>query len=146
MKTIIIYYTFGGSTKKEAERLAAERGAALLRVKETHNRSLLGAFIPGGFLARHRKAVKIEPVDINLQEYDRIIIGCPVWAGYPAPAFNAIAKILPAGKEVELFFCSGGGDKYKSEHGTKELIEKKGCKVVSYSNVRTSVPPGKMKE
>ena len=146
MKTVILYYTFGGSTKKEAERLAAGLGAPLYRVKEVRNRSLLASFLPGSYLAMHRKAVDIRPLDIHLQDYDRIIIGCPVWAGYPAPVFNAMVELLPAGKEVELFLCSGGSGTQKSEQGTKELVEKKGCTVVSYRDVKTHVSPGKMKD
>ena len=93
-----------------------------------------------------RKTVAIQPIKVNLKEYDRIILGCPVWAAYPAPAFNSIVEQLPAGKEVGIFLCSGGGDTKKSEEGTKALIEKKGCKVISYQNVVTSTKPGKMKE
>ena len=146
MKTAIIYYTFGGSTKKEAERLAEERGAPLIRVREKRSRSFLGAFIPGAYQAMHRKKGAIRPLDIDLQQFDRIIIGCPVWAGYPAPAFNTIVELLPSGKEVEVFLCSGGGETPKSGEGTKALIEKKSCTVVSYRDVRTNVLPGKMKE
>jgi flavodoxin len=146
MKSVIIYYTFGGSTKKEAERLAAEMKAPIYRVKEARDRSFLGAFVPGGYQAMHRKASAIKPLDIRLQEYDRIIIGCPVWGGFPAPAFNAIAELLPKGKEVEVFLCSGGGETPKSDQGTKALIDKKGCTLVSYRDVKTGVMPGKMKE
>lgn len=146
MKTVILYYTFGGSTKKEAERQASELDAPLFRVKETHDRSFLAAFIPGGFLAMRRKTAAIQPLGIDLNDYDRIIIGCPVWAGYPAPAFNAIVERLPAGKEVELFLCSGGSGSQKSRQGTKAMIEKKGCTLVSYRDVHTGVRPGKMKE
>ena len=146
MKTIILYYTFGGSTKKEAERLAKELNATTYRVKETRNRCFLAAFVPGGFYAMKRKTVAIQPIKVNLKEYDRIILGCPVWAAYPAPAFNSIVEQLPAGKEVGIFLCSGGGDTKKSEEGTKALIEKKGCKVISYQDVVTSTKPGKMRE
>ncbi len=146
MKTIIVYYTFGGSTKKEAEKLAAELSTSLCRVKEVHERHFLSAFVPGGYLAMHRKTVAIKPINTNLKDYDRIIIGCPVWAGFPAPAFNAIVEQLPAGKEVEVFLCSGGGGTRKSEQGTRELIESKKCTVISYRDVYTNVKPGKMKE
>lgn len=146
MKTIVVYYTFGGSTKKEAERTAAERGADLCRVKEAEKRGLLASFIPGGSQAMKRKTVAIQPLDVNLQDYERIIIGCPVWGGFPAPAFNSVLEILPAGKAVELFLCSGGGDTSKSANETKVLIENKGCKLISYRDVRTNARPGKMKE
>ena len=146
MKTAVVYYTLGGSTKKEAERVAAEQGADLCRVKEARARSFLAAFIPGGFQAMKRKTVAIQPLDIDLGAYDRIVIGCPVWAGFPAPAFNAVLALIPAGKEVELFLCSGGGDSSKSALETKKLIEKRGYRLISYRDVRTSTPPGKMKE
>jgi hypothetical protein len=146
MKTVILYYTFGGSTKKEAERLAEKLNAPVHRVKEARNRSLFSSFIPGGSTAMHRRAVPILPPAVGLQDYDRIIIGCPIWAGYPAPAFNSIVELLPAGKEVEIFLCSGGGKTPRSEAGTKEIIKNKGCTLVSYRDVRTSTPPGKMKE
>jgi len=100
MKEVILYFTFGGSTKKEAERLAAEREAPVYRVMEARGRSLPASFIPGGYQAIHRKAVAIRPLDADLKEYDRIIIGCPVWGGYPAPAFNTVVEMLPPGREV----------------------------------------------
>lgn len=146
MKTVILYYTFGGSTKKEAERLAAELDATLYRVKEAKNRSFLAAFIPGGLHAKQRKVVAIEPLEIDLKEYDRIIIGCPVWNAHPAPPFNAIVEKLPEGKEVEIFLCSGGGGTAGSKQGTIEMIENKGCTLISYHDINTGVKPGKMKE
>jgi flavodoxin len=114
MREVIVYFTFGGSTKKEAERLAKEREAPAFRVMEARSRSLLASFIPGGSQAIQRKSVEIRPLDADLRQYDRIIIGCPVWGGYPAPAFNSILELLPAGREVEVFLCSGGGDTQKS--------------------------------
>jgi hypothetical protein len=125
MKTIINYFTFGGSTRRGAERLSAQLNASLCQVKEVHNRSFFAAFIPGRFLAMHRKTVAIQPLNNDLNSYDRIIIGCLVWPGYPAPAFNAIVECLAAGKEVEIFLCSGGSGTQKSVQGTKALIEKR---------------------
>lgn len=146
MKAVIIYYTFGGYTKKEAERLSEELNAPIFRVMEARERSLFSAFMPGGFLAMHRKAVDILPLDVDLNIYDRIVIGCPVWASYPAPAFNAIVDLLPAGKEVGIFMCSGGSGTKKSEQGTKALVEHKGCTVSYYHDIHTGIKPGKMKE
>ncbi|MCE5235930.1 MAG: hypothetical protein ABFC62_07385 [Clostridiaceae bacterium] len=146
MKTAILYYTFGGATKKEAERMARELGAVSYRVFEARKRSLIGSFIPGGLQAMHRKAVKIKPLGAELAGFDRIVIGCPVWAAYPAPAFNSIVELLPAGKEVELFFCEGGSDPLADEEGTKALVEKRGCKVVSCRVVSTGEKPSKLKE
>jgi len=146
MKTIVLYYSFGGSTKAEAERIAAKNDAVLCSVEETKNRSLISAFVPGAPNAMKRKASEIKQIEQDLNSFDRIIIGCPIWGGYPAPAFNSIVELLPRGKEVELFFCSGGGNTQKSSQGTKDLISKKDCKLISYRDVKTEKPPAKAKE
>ena len=137
MKTIVLYYTYGGSTKAEAEKIAKERGATLCQVEETKKRGMLSAFLSGCPKATKRKASEIKPIAHNLKEFDRIIIGGPIWAGHPAPAINAIFNALPDGKEVELFMCSGGGETPKSAEGTKNLVVQKGCKLISYRDVKT---------
>lgn len=146
MKTIILYYTFGGSTKAEAEKIAKEKDATLCQVKEEKKRGMLSAFLSGCPMAAKRKASKISPIAYNLKEFDRIIIGGPIWAGHPAPAINAIFDALPTGKEVELFFCSGGGETPKSAEGTKGLVVQKGCKVISYRDIKTGQGMKKTKE
>jgi flavodoxin len=146
MKTIVLYYSFGGTTKKEAERIAADNDAVLCRVEETKNRSLISAFVKGAPNAMKRKTSEIKQIEQDLNSFDRIIIGCPVWGGYPAPAFNAIVELLPRDKEVELFFCSTGGDTQKSSQGTKDLISKKGCRLVSYRDAKAEKATGKVKE
>jgi flavodoxin len=138
MKTIVLYYTMGGTTKAEAERVAAEEGAELCPILETKKRSGISAFSSGCPSAMKRKASAIQPLGYDLNEFDRIVIGSPIWAGFPAPAFNAAVSLLPSGKEVELFFCSGGGAEPKSEQGTKDLIAAKGCKLISYRDVKGS--------
>ena len=146
MNTVVLYYTFGGSTKKEAEKLGSELGAPVYRVKEKKNRSLIGSFIPGGFQAMKRKKTKILPLEVDLNAFDRILIGSPVWAASPAPAFNSIVDLLPAGKEVEVFLCSGGNDPRPSDEVTKSMIEAKGCKVTRIYTIATGKPPAKLKE
>lgn len=146
MKTAVVYYTFGGSTKKEAEQIAAQRGADLFRVHEAKKRSLFAAFIPGGLDARACKKSKILPIPADLVEYERIILAGPVWAAYPAPAFFSMIDLLPADKEVEVVLCSGGGAARNSDAQVKRLIESRGCKVIDIQTVATGVAPGKLKE
>lgn len=146
MKTIVLYYTFGGATMREAEKLAAELKADCVRVREKKKRSLIGSFIPGCPQAMKRKASETEPLGVDLAGYDRIALGAPIWAGYPAPAFNSMVKLLPGNKEVELFFCSGGGDTSASRAGTVKLVEDMGCTVVSYRDLRTEGKPKKLDE
>ncbi len=136
MKTIVLYYSFGGHTKAEAARLASERDAELIGLVETKKRRLLSAFFPGAYHAKTRKASEIQSLTADLTQYDRIIIGSPIWGGFPTPAFNAIVDLLPAGKEVELFFCSAGGSSKDSEEGTRRMIQDRGCTLVEYRDIK----------
>lgn len=146
MKSVVLYYTFGGSTKREAERIAAEQEAPVYRVREKRNRSLIGSFIPGGLQAMKRKKSKILPLEVDLSAFDRIYLGAPIWAACPAPAFNSMVDLLPAGKEVEVFLCAGGNDPRPSDEATRKMIEEKGCTVTSIYTITTGKPPSKLKE
>ncbi len=146
MKTVILYYTFGGATMTEAERLGKELESSVYRIREIKKRCLFTSFIPGGFQAMQQKKVPVTKPDVNLDEFDDIMIGCPIWANYPAPAFNSIVSWLPKGKHVELFFMSGSGNPLPNEKGIVQTILDKGCEVVSIRNVKTGKPPHKMKE
>lgn len=139
MKTIIMYYTFGGSTKKEAEKIAeANKDAILCEVLEKKKRNIFTAFFPGCKQAMKRSTSEIKGIPHDLAGYERIMIVAPVWAGFPVPAFNAMVNLLPAGKEVELFLCSGSGEASKSEEGTKKMIQDKNCKLIAYHDIKTS--------
>jgi len=137
MKSIVVFYTFAGSSRIEAKKIAAEYNGVLCEIKEKKNRGMLSAFSSGCFKAIKRKPSKIIIPEYDLKDFDRIVIGCPIWASFPAPAFNAIVDLLPENKEIELFFCSGSGSETKSEQGTKELIAKKNCKLISYRDIKT---------
>ncbi len=76
METVIVYYTFGGSTKKEANVCSGTR-RSLMRVWKSVSESFWAPY-PRLFLAMRRKPVAIEPLGTNLQKYDRSL-SLPVW-------------------------------------------------------------------
>lgn len=137
MKSIVLYYSLKGSTKAEAEKIAEKEGAAVCRIEEVKKRNIFTAFIPGCLHSMKRKSSSIKSPNCDLADFDKIIIGAPIWGGYPAPAFNAIVQMLPQGKDVELFFCSEGGETPKSKQGTIDIIAAGGCKLISYSDIKT---------
>ena len=137
MKTIILYYSLGGHTKAEAEKLAAQRDAEMYAIEEVKRRNILNAVIPGCFHARNRKASEIKALSVDLNAYDRIMIGAPIWGGFPSPAFNSMIELLPEEKEVELFFCSGGGDSSMSSEGTRRMVAARNCTLVEYRDIKT---------
>lgn len=139
-KTIILYYTFQGSSEKKAKELVeANPDYVLCKVEEQKQRTMLKAAVGGCFKAMLRKKSKIQPIAYDLNQYDRIVLFAPIWSGYPAPAFNSMVSLLPKDKEVELFFCSSGGETPKSKEGTISLVRKKGCIVLDYHDIKTNI-------
>ncbi|MDO5522339.1 MAG: hypothetical protein Q4G58_17735 [bacterium] len=138
MKTIIMYYTFSGNSRKEAERLANEyQDVVVCEVTEQRKRNMLSAVSIGCPMAMVRGASKIKEVAYDLKQFDRILLIAPVWSGFPAPAFNAMVKRLPEGKEVGIYLCSSGGEAPKSKEGTCKMIADKNCKLISYQDIKT---------
>jgi flavodoxin len=138
MKSIVLYYSYYGHTKKVAQKMARTQGAELVEV-QTHRRPpSLKVWLVECPRAMMRKRAAIKPVTQDLNAYELITLAAPVWAGKPAPAFNAMVDLLPKGKNVQVILVSGGGNTKKSEEGTRKLIKNKGCKVLAYKDVKQS--------
>lgn len=133
MKTAVIYYSFSGKTKSAAAGVACEEDADLFEVKTKKRYSFLTAFFRGSPAAIKQKTVDIEPLNCAFADYEKIVLMAPIWGGFPAPPFNAVVELLPAGKEVALIMVSGGG-LCKNADKIKALVENKGCTVTDYKD------------
>ncbi len=112
MKSIIIYYSFSGNTKFVAARLGEflrERGEVDLIDLKAKDESA-SFFGQAARAFRHLKA-SLEPVNFDLQQYDLICLGSPVWAFGPAPAMNAYLDKCYGleNKKIILFTTYGSG-------------------------------------
>ncbi|MDD3920517.1 MAG: hypothetical protein PHO41_05035 [Eubacteriales bacterium] len=138
MNSIVLYYSYHGHTKKVAEKLARAQNAELVEVKTRRRQNALAAYLVECPRARMRKLARIQPIDQDLTGYDFITLASPVWAGFPAPAFNAMTALLPKGKNVQVVLVSGHGSgaTKKSAEGTKHQIRQQGCTVVGYKEVK----------
>ena len=122
MKNLIVYYSFEGNTAfvaKELQTLLCEKGeeADLYEIKAKKNPKEKGflKFATGGFYALTQKDPGIDPVEIDINSFDRIFIGMPIWASNPPGAIKAFIKqAAPVGKDCVLIACSGGGNSGKT--------------------------------
>lgn len=137
-KTAVIYYSYGGSTKKEAERIAEKCGADVIRVYPVKERGIAGTTFWGGFESLTHRTAELKPVDADLGQYDRFIIGAPIWAGNPAPAFHSILDLIPAGREVSCYFCSGSGT-MRNEQAVRQQIGDHRLKCAGIRQVKTGI-------
>lgn len=133
-RTVLLFYSYGGSTKRLAIIIAAERHADLFEIRELKKRGIISAFFRGCPDAMAQRSVPLSGQFPDLSGYDRAIVACPVWSGFPAPAFNSIIRSLPQGMPVEVILVSGGGETPKCKDKVRALIESMGCTCVSITD------------
>ncbi|MDP3143343.1 MAG: flavodoxin [Candidatus Omnitrophota bacterium] len=131
MKSIIIYYSYSGNTKKVAEILAEH----LKQNGEVETIELKALDESSNFFKQGNRALKkvraqIADTKFDLAQYDLICLGTPVWAFGPAPAMNAyLDKCSGLGnKEVVLFCTVGGTGIDRCLNYMQGILETKGAK------------------
>ncbi len=112
MKKLVLFYSFEGNTKRIAENIAKAIDADLLELKPKNEISSKGfmKYVWGGRAAMMKTQPELCPLDQDVQRYDLIFIGTPVWAWTFAPPLNTFFATHPLiNKKVALFCCHGGG-------------------------------------
>lgn len=112
MKTLTVFYSLTGNTKKLAQTVTAAVKGDLLEIKlkkELPQNKFLKYFAAGRQLMK-KEIPQIMPLDIDPHGYDLVFIGTPVWAATFAPAVRSfISRANLRNKNVALF-CARGGD------------------------------------
>ena len=114
-KTIIVYYSLEGHSKTVADAIKNEFGYDVLELKPQKEIKAkgFGKFFFGGKQAMFGEEIELKSYDININNYDNIIIGTPVWASRYAPAFNTFfSKEKIFGKNIAMYCtCAGSSGK-----------------------------------
>jgi len=130
MKSLVVYYSLTGKTRLVAEAIAEALNATLLEIEERRPIPFPFVYLSGGFAAFTNRGSKINPIDVDLKQYERIFIGSPIWASRPVPAINSfIYKTNFEGRSVIPFFTMGGDDSKKALANMTTKIEKRQGKV-----------------
>lgn len=133
--TAIIFYSWSGSTKLFAEKKAVEENADLFEVKDVHRPNTLKSYTLGCFRSIKMKSTPIQQLNINMNDYIKLIIMSPVWAGNPAPAINNIFESLPTGKEIEIYMISSSG-KSSCEQKLQKIVSNKNSKLIKFEDIK----------
>jgi flavodoxin len=131
MKSLVVYYSLTGKTKLVAHAIAEVLNATLVEIKETKPRKLgFSVYLLGGFAATINRGSKINPIDVDLKQYERIFIGSPIWNSRPVPAINSfIYQTNFEGRNIIPFFTMGGNNSKKALANIAAKIERSRGKV-----------------
>jgi flavodoxin len=110
MKTLIVYYSRTGLTKKVAESISKKIKADVDIIIDKKDRSGPIGYIKAGRDAMKNRLTTIE-YSKNPKDYDLIIIGGPVWGWTVAPAVRTyIDQNVDALKIIKLAFFATQGN------------------------------------
>lgn len=111
MKAIVVYYSYGGNTRRIAQMMAGELGADIAEIKTVipYTGSYDDVVDQGQAEVNSGFCPEIEPVNAQLADYDTVILGSPVWWYTFAPAMRSfLRRASLAGKTVFPFATNGG--------------------------------------
>ena len=112
MKTAVIYYSYEGNSALIAGIIAGAVKADLFEIKTAKNKKREGfaKYAWGGAQVVMNKKPALRPLSVDINNYDLVILGTPVWAASPAPALvSFLDKTKISGKKIALFCCCAGG-------------------------------------
>lgn len=111
MKTLILYYSYLGNTKRIAEMIQKEIGGDIARIETVipYDSDYNKVVNQGQDEVNRGYMPEIKPVDVRFEDYERIILGTPVWWYTFAPAVKTFLENHDfSGKTVYPFVTNGG--------------------------------------
>ena len=112
MKSLVIFYSLEGNTKLIATTIANTINADILelKTKKTYAGKKLTKYFWGGRDVLFNSKPELEKIDKDINDYETIFIGTPIWVGTYAPPFNTFLNDYKIeNKNIALFACHGGG-------------------------------------
>jgi len=123
-KKLVIFFSLTGRTRLVAKAIAKEIGADLEEIVSINQYPIRGAwlYVFGGLQALLGKTPPIKRLLVDLDDYDTVFVGSPVWAGRMAPPVRTFLSMESLEGKTVACFCSFGGGKDKCMEEMKELI------------------------
>jgi len=110
MRTLVVYYSKSGNTRRVAEEIQKALGGDTEELVEVGaKRSGLFGFLFAGRDAMRGRPSKIEPTKRSPADYDLVFIGSPVWGWNLVPAVRSYLASADLKAKPVAFFCTMGG-------------------------------------
>lgn len=104
MKSLVLFYSRSGNTRRVAEMIARQLEADIQELVDKKGRAGMLGFLRAGRDAMKKKTTELESLKYQPGDYQLIVVGTPVWASNPAPAVSTFLQSHElSGKKVALF-------------------------------------------
>ncbi len=135
-QVLIVYYSLTGNTRFIAEAIKDATNGTLLEIKpkKDFKPGKFSTYMWGGYKAVMAKKPSLEPYTVEIDKYDLIFIGSPVWAWTLSPPLRTFIDQTPLKeKKIALWACADGNG-VKAMERYKEAFEM--CNIISSSIYR----------
>ena len=127
MKDLIVYFSLEGKTEYVVNKIKEINNADVLKLvpKKAYSDKGFSKFLWGGKSAVMGEKPKLEEYTVDLDAYDRIILGFPVWAStFTPPLRTFICDNIDTikNKRIAAFACQGGSGAEKALTKLAECI------------------------
>lgn len=132
MSKLFLYYSHSGNGDVVAAYLQG-RGFESRKVQRQKKlpKALFPLMMKGGFLAAAKHKDKLRDFDTNLEGYEEIVIGSPIWNGrFASPTNTLLSKVDLSNKKVAFVFYAGGGEAPKAEKRVAKEYPSASCVVL----------------
>lgn len=125
MKTLIVYYSRTGRTKKIAEIIQSALNCEIERIKDIKNREGIMGWLSAGREAEKKSTTKLKSVQYNPSDYNIVIIGSPTWNGRVSVPIRTYIQQHQENFTNVALFSTGDIDKSAAIDDMKEILKKR---------------------
>ena len=111
MKALVLFYSYGGNTRRVAKLVQQETGADLCEIETVtpYTGSYNAVVDQGQREVNSGFEPELKPISADLSQYDTIILGTPVWWYTFAPAMRTLLAHQDFSGKVIYPFATNGG-------------------------------------
>ncbi len=111
MKTLVVYYSYSGNTKQVVDMIKEKKNFDVLEIKPVNDYSDDYQKVVDDEEAKMdmNEIIEIKDVNVNLDYYDRILLGTGVWWYKITPAIRSFLNKYDLKDKVIVPFITNGG-------------------------------------
>lgn len=109
MRTLVIYYSRTGTTRNLARQLAERLDAEIAEIRCPRYDGGIFRYLLAGYDSVRGNLPAIDAPDASPANYDRVLLGCPVWTSHPSLPMRAYLSRKPElPPRIATFLTYGG--------------------------------------
>lgn len=146
-KTLVVYYSRTGNTRRIGQELASALGADVEELRDGQDRRSPVGYLKSGLDARTRKPVKLQQLTHAPAAYDLLVVGTPVWVSTVSTPVRTFLERIQTARQQVAWFCTYGleGEKYPGRT-FQAMAEASGLTPLATLSVRTKDVAGEHRD